>query len=323
MNLGAETSWDGMRQVGVVQGRQRSNTVVGPIFAPPTASSASAGGLGLDLGPVVGDAEEPLQPPVHNDGISSAYGLEFTVGADFDDELTRRLLREKRHLKEEGRWIDDGDIESIVLRRKVSEDQAEVSPSLLCNKCFRQPGDMCFTRCRHIFCSSDLEEHIRRTLQPDTYELACPACGTSCTYGRDVISVSTGRPIAPSFPADHRPIVPGAHPAPADSSVATCTSAELTTIHRPVTKRSLEHAKHSKTPQLPSPPITPAPSLPVSLYDQRASSLYAEKANRQALVAPQDVRTGIIAAIERAVGEQFSRVLSIVALALVLWVLVK
>ncbi|QRV98012.1 hypothetical protein RhiJN_26031 [Ceratobasidium sp. AG-Ba] len=134
MNLGAETSWDGTRQVGVAQGRQRSNTVVGPVFAPPVAASASVPGLGLDLGPMIGDAEERLQPPLHNDGVSSAYGLEFTVGADFDDELTRRLLREKRHLKEEGRWIDDGDIESIVLRRKVSEDHGEISSNLLCNK---------------------------------------------------------------------------------------------------------------------------------------------------------------------------------------------
>ncbi|QRV98011.1 hypothetical protein RhiJN_26030 [Ceratobasidium sp. AG-Ba] len=165
-----------------------------------------------------------------------------------------------------------------------------------------------------------MEEHIRRTLQPDTYELACPACGTSCTYGRDVISVSTGRPVAPSFVADHRPSISGAHHAPVESPVA---STRPTTIHRPVTKRSNDQTKHPKTPQLPSPPITPAPSLPISLYDQRSSSLYAEKAVRQPLVVSQDVRTGIIATIERAVGEQFSRVLSIVALALVLWVLVK
>ncbi|KAG8697356.1 hypothetical protein FRC08_006577 [Ceratobasidium sp. 394] len=303
LNLGAETPWDGMRHVGVAQGRQRSNTVVGAVFAPTSASSlvASDLGLGLELGPVVGDAEEPLQPPVHVDGASSAYGYGFPMGAEFDDELTRRLLREKRHLKEEGRWVDDGDIESIVLRRKVSED-SEIGSNLLCNVCFRQPGDMCFSRCRHIFCSFDLEEHVRRTLQPDTYELACPACGTSCTYGRDVISVSTGRPT--SLPMDRR----------------TCTSDAVApipkTTHRPITKRT--DPKQSKTPQLPSPPITPAPSLPISLYDQRSSSLYADKGAR-----PLDERIGVVAMIERAVGEQFSRVLSLVALALVLWVLVK
>ncbi|KAG8731287.1 hypothetical protein FRC12_019804 [Ceratobasidium sp. 428] len=122
-----------MRHVGVAQGRQRSNTVVGAVFAPQSAVSSIASGLGLDFGPVMGDAEEPLQPPVHADGVSSAYGYGFPMGPEFDDELTRRLLREKRHLKEEGRWVDDGDIESIVLRRKVSEDQSGISPNLLCN----------------------------------------------------------------------------------------------------------------------------------------------------------------------------------------------
>ncbi|KAG8745169.1 hypothetical protein FRC10_008622 [Ceratobasidium sp. 414] len=159
LNLGAETPWDGVRHVGVAQGRQRSNTVVGAVFAPQSATSSTASGLGLELGPVIGDAEEPLEPPVHVDGVSSAYGYGLPMGAEFDDELTRRLLREKRHLKEEGRWVDDGDIESIVLRRKVSED-SEIGSNLLCNQCFRQPGDMCFSRCRHIFCSFDLEERV-------------------------------------------------------------------------------------------------------------------------------------------------------------------
>ncbi|KAG8731286.1 hypothetical protein FRC12_019803 [Ceratobasidium sp. 428] len=188
------------------------------------------------------------------------------------------------------------------------------------NISFQQPGDMCFVRCRHIFCSSDLKEHIRRTLQPDTYELACPACGTSCTYGRDVISVSTGRPAAPT---DHRTCISDAQPAPAESSVAPVPPTIPKATHRPITKRSIDQTKQSKTPQLPSPPITPAPSLPISLYDQRASSLYAEKTVRQLHPTSQDSRTGIVAAIERAVGDQFSRVLSLVALALVLWVLVK
>jgi hypothetical protein len=105
--------------------------------------------------------------------------------------------------------------------------------------------------------------------------------------------------------ADRRPGTSGAQ-FPAQPSI------------RPVVRRSSDQAKQSKTPQLPSPPITPAPTLPISLYDQRVSSLYADKAR-----LPEEVPRGIIATIEKAVGEQFSRVLSIIALALVLWVLVK
>ncbi|KAJ1305922.1 hypothetical protein OPQ81_010641 [Rhizoctonia solani] len=168
LNLGAETSWDGTKGISVAQGRQRSNTVVGATLASLGASPCSTIGLGL----YTGDAEMPLQP---RDGVSSAYGYDTPMGSNFDDELTRRLLREKRHLTEEGRWVDDGDIGSIVSRRAVPEVQNETAMNLLCNICFQNLGDMCFARCKHIFCSSDLDEYIRRSLRPETLELACPA----------------------------------------------------------------------------------------------------------------------------------------------------
>lgn len=129
LNLGAETSWDGTRRISVAQGRQRSNTVVGASFASLGTSPASMTGLGL----FSGDAEEPLQPPPNARGVSSAYGYDIPMGAEFDDELTRRLLREKRHLTEEGRWVDDGDIGSIESRRTVPDDQNTTASNLLCN----------------------------------------------------------------------------------------------------------------------------------------------------------------------------------------------
>lgn len=132
LNLGTETTWDGMENIGVAQGRQRSNTVVGAVF-PLFNGSAPISGLGLDLGPTTGDAEGPLQPQPHLDGTSSAYGFDLPVGAEFDNELTKRLLREKRQLKEQGRWVDDGDIEEIVSRRTIPEDQGVTDSNLLCN----------------------------------------------------------------------------------------------------------------------------------------------------------------------------------------------
>ncbi|CAE7194517.1 unnamed protein product [Rhizoctonia solani] len=324
LNLGAETSWDGTKGISVAQGRQRSNTVVGATLASFGTSPCSMIGLGLSTG----DAEMPLQPPPNSDGVSSAYGYNAPMGSDFDDELTRRLLREKRHLTEEGRWVDDGDIGSIVSRRAVPDDQNETAPNLLCNICFQNLGDICFTRCKHIFCSSDLDEHIRRSLRPETLELACPACGLSCTYGRDVISVATGRPTGPSLAADERlltlnirrdssaripqPISPDFH----------VQSASLPQNQRPqpksIKQRSIDHTRKAKASQLPSPPITPA-ILPISLYEQRTSSS-GEKASR---TIDREIRVGLVEAIERILGEQFSRVFSILALALVLWVLVK
>lgn len=133
LNLGTETTWDGMENIGVAQGRQRSNTVVGAVFPLFNGSAPSIGGLGLDLGPTTGDAEEPLQPQPHLDGTSSAYGFDLPTGAEFDNELTKRLLREKRQLKEQGRWVDDGDIEEIVSRRTIPEDQGVTDSNLLCN----------------------------------------------------------------------------------------------------------------------------------------------------------------------------------------------
>ncbi|CAE6439310.1 unnamed protein product [Rhizoctonia solani] len=129
LNLGAETSWDGTKGISVAQGRQRSNTVVGATFASLGTSPRSMTGLGL----YTSDAEMPLQPPPNSDGVSSAYGYDVPMGSDFDDELTRRLLREKRHLTEEGRWVDDGDIGRIVSRRTVPDDQNETTTNLLCN----------------------------------------------------------------------------------------------------------------------------------------------------------------------------------------------
>ncbi|KAH7329869.1 hypothetical protein B0J17DRAFT_680030 [Rhizoctonia solani] len=328
LNLGAETSWDGTKGISVAQGRQRSNTVVGATIASLGTSPRSMTGLGL----YAGDAEVPLQPPPNSDGVSSAYGYDVPMGSEFDDELTRRLLREKRHLTEEGRWLDDGDIGSIVSRRTVPDDQTETAPNLLCNICFQNLGDMCFTRCKHIFCSSDLDEHIRRSLRPETLELACPACGLTCTYGRDIISVATGRPTGPTQVADERfltlnirrdssaklpqPIPQGSH----TQTSLTSTSSPQNERPQPryIKQRSIDQTRKAKASQLPSPPITPA-ILPISLYEQRATSS-GEKARR---TTERESRAGLVGAIERVVGEQFSRVLSILALALVLWVLVK
>lgn len=328
LNLGAERSWDGTKGISVAQGRQRSNTVVGATFASLGTSPRPMTGLAL----YTGDAEVPLQPPPNSDGVSSAYGYDIPMGSDFDDELTRRLLREKRHLTEEGRWIDDGDIGNIVSRRTVPEDQNETAPNLLCNICFQNLGDMCFTRCKHIFCSSDLDEYIRRSLRPETLELACPACGLTCTYGRDIISVATGRPTGPIQATDQRLLtldirrdftakLPQSIPQGSDTQTSLA-SAPLPQNERAqpksIKQRSIDHTRKSRAAQLPSPPITPA-TLPISLYEQRVSSS-GEKARR---VTDREVRVGLVAAIERIVGEQFSRVLSILALALVLWVLVK
>lgn len=147
-----------------------------------------------------------------------------------------------------------------------------------------------------------------------------------------MISVSTGQPVAPAHLADHpRPTSNTHHPIstrPAQQAYSrildTQSSAIPDTQHshpsssKSVKQRSIDRTKQVKTPQLPSPPITPAPSLPISLYEQRVS----EKA-RQTVPGQVVPRTGLFAAIEKAVGEQFSRVFSIIALALVLWVLVK
>ncbi|KAL5638225.1 hypothetical protein ACGC1H_005058 [Rhizoctonia solani] len=326
LNLGAETSWDGTKGISVAQGRQRSNTVVRAAFASLGTSPRSMTGL------YTRDAEMPLQPPPNPDGVSSAYGYDVPMGSDFDDELTRRLLREKRHLTEEGRWVDDGDIGNIVSRRAVPDDQDETALNLLCNICFQNLGDMCFTRCKHIFCSSDLDEYIRRSLRPGTLELACPACGLTCTYGRDVISVATGRPTGPILAADERPLALNIHrdssakiPQPVSQDLQIQTplgSTSLPQNERPhlksIKQRSIDHTRKAKASQLPSPPITPA-TLPISLYEQRASSS-GEKARR---ATDKEVRVGLVGTIERIVGEQFSRVLSILALALILWVLVK
>jgi hypothetical protein len=129
LNLGAETSWDGTKSISVAQGRQRSNTVAGVNLASSGTSPPQMAGLGL----YIGDAEEALQPPPNAVGVSSAYGYDLPLSADFDDELTRRLLREKTHLTQEGRWIDDGDIQSIVSRRTVPDNQNETAPNFLCN----------------------------------------------------------------------------------------------------------------------------------------------------------------------------------------------
>ncbi|KAF8706673.1 hypothetical protein RHS03_04755, partial [Rhizoctonia solani] len=326
LNLGAERSWDGTKGISVAQGRQRSNTVAGATFASLGASPRSVTGLGL----YAGDAGMPLQPPLNPDGVSSAYGYDAPLGSEFDDELTRRLLREKRHLIEEGRWIDDGDIGSIISRRAVPDEQSEAAPNLLCNTCFQNLGDVCFTRCKHIFCSSDLDMYIRRSLHPETLELACPACGLICTYGQDIISVATGRPTGPMLAADGRlsnfdirrdssatlpqPIPQGSH------TQKSLVSNSLTQHERPhpINQRSADHMRNNKPAQLPSPPITPA-LLPISLYEQRTISL-SEKTRRS---SDRESRIGLVASIERIVGEQFSRALSILALALVLWVLVK
>ncbi|EUC57453.1 glutaryl-CoA dehydrogenase, putative [Rhizoctonia solani AG-3 Rhs1AP] len=326
LNLGAETSWDGTKGISVAQGRQRSNTVVGATFASLGTSPCSMTGL------YTRDAEMLLQPPPNSDGVSSAYGYDAPMGSDFDDELTRRLLREKRHLTEEGRWVDDGDIGSIVSRRTVPDDQDEIALNLLCNICFQNLGDMCFTRCKHIFCSSDLDEYIRRSLRPGTLELACPACGLTCTYGRDVISVATGRPTGPIIAADERLLALNIRrdssakiPQPVSQGFQIQTPLASTSLpqnERPhlksIKQRSIDHTRKAKASHLPSPPITPA-TLPISLYEQRASSS-GEKARQ---TTDKEVRVGLVGTIERVVGEQFSRVLSILALALVLWVLVK
>ncbi|CUA74545.1 hypothetical protein RSOLAG22IIIB_05605 [Rhizoctonia solani] len=329
LNLGAETSWDGTKGISVAQGRQRSNTVVGATFASLGTSPRSMTGLGL----YTSDAEMPLQPPPNSDGVSSAYGYDVPMGSDFDDELTRRLLREKRHLTEEGRWVDDGDIGRIVSRRTVPDDQNETTTNLLCNICFQNLGDMCFTRCKHIFCSSDLDEYIRRSLRPETLELACPACGLTCTYGRDVISVATGRPTGLTLAVEDRlltlnirrdssaqipqSIPQGFH---VQTSLASTSLPQNERSHPPksIKQRSIDHTRKAKASQLPSPPITPA-ALPISLYERRVSSS-GEKAQR---TTDRETRVGLVRAIERIVGEQFSRVLSILALALILWVLVK
>lgn len=126
LNLGAEISWDGTKGISVAQGRQRSNTVAGASLTSLGTSPPLTNGLGF----CVAEAEEP-QPP-NAPGDSSAYGYGVPLSADFDDELTRRLLREKRQLIEEGRWIDDGDIGSIESRRTVPDDQNTAS-NLLCN----------------------------------------------------------------------------------------------------------------------------------------------------------------------------------------------
>jgi hypothetical protein len=76
--------------------------------------------------------------------------------------------------------------------------------------------------------------------------------------------------------------------------------------------------RNDKASQLPSPPITPA-ILPISLYEQRTIS-FSEKAQRS---SDRETPIGLVASIEKIVGEQFSRALSILALGLVLWVLVK
>ncbi|CAE6377946.1 unnamed protein product [Rhizoctonia solani] len=328
LNLGAERSWDGTKGISVAQGRQRSNTVVGATFASLGTSPHSMMGPGF----YTGDAEVPLQPPLNADGASSVYGYNAPVGSEFDDELTRRLLREKRHLTEAGRWVDDGDIGSIVSRRAVPDEQTEAAPNLLCNICFQNLGDICFTRCKHIFCSSDLDMYIRRSLHPETLELACPACGLTCTYGRDIISVATGRPTGPTLAADERlptldicrassaklpqSIPQGSH------TQRSLASTSFPQNQRPYPKPTklgvVDHTRNDKASQLPSPPITPA-VLPISLYEQRTISS-SEKIQR---ASDRETRTGLVASIERIVGEQFSRALSILALALVLWVLVK
>ncbi|KAF8608102.1 hypothetical protein BDV93DRAFT_519163 [Ceratobasidium sp. AG-I] len=328
LNLGTETTWDGMENIGVAQGRQRSNTVVGGLFPPFNGSTPSINGLGLDTGPTTGDAEEPLQPQPHLDGVSSAYGFDLPVGAEFDNELTKRLLREKKQLKEQGRWVDDGDIEEIVLRRTIPEDQGVSDSNLLCNICFRRPGELSLSGCRHIFCTLDLQEYLRRTIRPETKDVSCPVCGTSSSLERDVISVSTGRsvipalladqPRAPHHPTSDRPAQPHSRIGDTQSSAIPSTQHAHPSSSKAVKQRSIDRTRYARTPQLPSPPITPAPSLPISLYELRAS----EK-GRQVVPGQTMPRTGLFAAVEKTVGDQFSRVFSIIALALVLWVLVK
>lgn len=157
-------------------------------------------------------------------------------------------------------------------------------------------------------------------------------CGTSSSLERDVISLSTGRTAVPALLADQPRVAPTAHhpisdrPArqPHHRIVDTQSSAIPSAQHthasssKSVKQRSIDRTRDPKTPQLPSPPITPAPSLPISLYEQR----FSEKA-RQVVPGQAVPRNGLLAMLEKAAGEQFSRVFSIIALALVLWILAK